>query len=67
MNLAEQFTMYRKHKVLTLTELAERAGVTRQTVKNIELGKNVTIHNLIKVANALDKRLVVEVVKKERD
>jgi putative transcriptional regulator len=43
-------------KNLTQAELAEQAGVTRQTINNIELGKYVPTTLLaLKLARVLDK------------
>lgn len=49
----------RKKKNITQEELAEKSGVSRVTIANIERGalKDVKISTTLKIANALDEPL----------
>jgi len=54
--LGERFKDYRMMANLTQVELAEKAGVSRLTVRNFETGKarNITMGNLIGLLRAVD-------------
>ncbi|NFA43747.1 transcriptional regulator [Clostridium botulinum] len=54
----EKIRMFRTEKNLTQEHLAEKIGVTRQTIGLIEKGKyNPSISLCIKIAKVLDKTL----------
>lgn len=58
----------RKQRNLTQTEVAERLGVSRNTVQNLETGKNFTINTLFKVLKEFDllERLYREVLSERK-
>jgi transcriptional regulator with XRE-family HTH domain len=45
---------YRKQHKLTQSEIADRLDVSRNTIQNLEAGKNFTIDTLLKVLKELD-------------
>ena len=47
---------------LSLTELAERTGITRQAISRIETGenRNPTLSTIVRLAEALNKEWVIE-------
>lgn len=46
---------WRKHRGLSQAQLAEKIGLTRASLTNIEVGKQrVQIHTLVKICRALD-------------
>jgi transcriptional regulator with XRE-family HTH domain len=52
--LAEHVTTWRKLRGLTQSQLAERAGVARDTVQRVESAENgVSVHSLLRVLRAL--------------
>ena len=56
--ITEKIRMSRTEKNLTQEQLAEKIGVTRQTIGLIEKGKyNPSISLCIKIAKVLDKTL----------
>lgn len=44
----------RKHRKLTQSEVAEQLGVSRNTIQNLESGKNFTINTLFKILKEFD-------------
>ena len=51
--LGRQIAMLRKSLNLTQEELADKAGISRQTMRMIESGsQNLTIDTMIKIGNA---------------
>lgn len=58
----------RKQRNLTQTEVAERLGVSRNTVQNLETGKNFTINTLFKILKEFDllERLYREVLSERK-
>ena len=50
---------------VSMTELAERLGCTKQNVSTMLRGKNITEANMKKIAEALDCDLKVEFVPKK--
>mgnify|MGYP001357043804 CR=1 FL=1 len=54
---AAKVRMARAQKGWTMTELAERAGVSRCTLRKIERGQGATYTSLEKVAKAFGKRV----------
>lgn len=53
-NLGENLSRFRKQQGLTLTGLAERCGVAKSTLSNLEAGEgNPTVETLWAIANAL--------------
>ncbi|MCK5494102.1 MAG: XRE family transcriptional regulator [Candidatus Omnitrophica bacterium] len=63
-SLAIQVAKIRQKKKLTQLELAERLHTTQQTISRLEdiHNKSYSLHTLIKLAGALDKKLKVELV-----
>ncbi len=55
--LAEMFRGERKALGLTQTQVAERAGCRRQTIADIEQGRNVGSLLLLKAIGAISKRV----------
>jgi len=51
--LGEDLATWRKLRGLTAAEVADRAGVTRQTVTRLESGHDVGTGTLLRVARAL--------------
>ena len=51
--LGNELTTWRKLRRLTVAQVADRAGVTAQTVANLENGKNVGTETFLRVARAL--------------
>jgi len=51
--LGEDLATWRKLRGLTAAEVADRAGVTRQTVARLESGHDVGTGTLLRVARAL--------------
>ena len=54
------FRNERKAMALTQAELAQRVGLTRQTISQIERGENVGLHTLLKALSGLRKGLRIE-------
>ncbi len=44
----------RKQRQLTQSEVAEQLGVSRNTIQNMESGKNFTINTLLKILKEFD-------------
>jgi DNA-binding XRE family transcriptional regulator len=51
---AKELNAARVHAGISQVQLAKRAGMTRQGLRKIELGGNVTLWTIILLANALD-------------
>lgn len=47
------FRTWRKLRGLTEVALADRAGVSRDTVRSLEMGGNTSVENMLKIARAL--------------
>jgi HTH-type transcriptional regulator/antitoxin HipB len=59
--LGQQISTMRKQRGLTIVQLAERAGVTRQKLSEIEKGKpTVSMHLYAKVIAAMSSELSVQ-------
>jgi len=58
-DLATAIRRERKAQKLKQEDLAKRAGITRQTVIDLEAGKNTTVYVLMGVIAALGKALQV--------
>ena len=59
--LGQQISTMRKYRGLTILQLAERAGVTRQKLSEIEKGKlTVSMHLYAKVIAAMGSELTVQ-------
>jgi putative transcriptional regulator len=57
-----RITFYRKKMNITQEELAERVGVTRQTIISLEQGRyNPSLDLAYQITRALGKKLVEEV------
>ena len=51
--LAEDIRTWRRLRNLTMEQVAERAGVSRSVVSNLENGGGATLENTLRVARAL--------------
>lgn len=61
MNISSLIKSRRKERKLSQSELAERAGVALNVVKNIEGDKtNVTLASLLKVLNVFGLKIRIE-------
>lgn len=59
--IGQRIAELRKQRGLTVMQLANQCGVTRQNIYKIEDGKyNVSIDILTKVATALDAELIIQ-------
>jgi ribosome-binding protein aMBF1 (putative translation factor) len=60
--LAAQLREARQTAGLSLSELSERTGMTRQAISRIESGenRNPTISTLVRLAEALNKECVID-------
>ena len=59
MNIAEIVKTTRKRKGLTMKQLADKAGVTAQTILNIEHEKHApSLEELLAVMSAMDYEIV---------
>ena len=58
----------RKQRQLTQSEIAEQLGVSRNTIQNLESGKNFTINTLFKILKEFDvlDRLYREIVSERK-
>ncbi|ODP35159.1 hypothetical protein A9762_12180 [Pandoraea sp. ISTKB] len=56
----ESFRRERAHRQLTQAQLAKKAGVTRQTILQIEKGENVGIHAILRALAALNMGLRID-------
>ncbi|MEK6346881.1 MAG: helix-turn-helix transcriptional regulator [Burkholderia sp.] len=56
----ESFRRERTQRKLTQAELAEKAGVTRQTILQIEKGENVGLHVIMRALAALNMGLRID-------
>lgn len=51
--MGEDLATWRKLRGLTAAEVADRAGVTRQTVGRLEAGQDIALSTMLQVARAL--------------
>jgi transcriptional regulator with XRE-family HTH domain len=51
--LGEDLGVWRRLQRLTVVQVADRAGVSRDTVMRLEKGENVSLENLLRVARSL--------------
>jgi len=51
--LGEDLATWRRLRRLTVVEVADRAGVSRDTVLRVEKGEGSTLENLLRIARAL--------------
>lgn len=51
--IGEELSSWRRLRRLTAEQVADRAGVTRQTVRRLERGEGATLQNTLRVARAL--------------
>lgn len=58
-NTGLQIKQFRAGKKLTQKQLAEAAGLTDQTVRRYEQGKNQKIEELERIAQAMGLKLIV--------
>ncbi|WPP00034.1 helix-turn-helix domain-containing protein [Pseudomonas sp. HR96] len=59
--LGRQITQMRKHRGMTIMQLAELAGVTRQKLAEIEKGRlTVSMHSYAKVIAAMSSELAIQ-------
>jgi transcriptional regulator with XRE-family HTH domain len=56
-DIGRRIAELRRQRELTQEQLSVRLGVTFQWVSQIEAGRNLTIHSLIRIANALNVSL----------
>ena len=54
------FRAERKALALTQDELAQKVGLARQTISQIEKGENVGLHTLLRALSGLKKGLRIE-------
>lgn len=52
--IGKRLEQLRLNKNLTRNELAERSGVSKNTIERLELGRSVQLTNLIRVCRALE-------------
>lgn len=57
--MSNQFKAARKQQKISVNDLSQRVGVTRQTINTVEKGKCRNLTTLEKVAKALKKKVVV--------
>ncbi len=64
LKLAYKISQLRKHRHITQSELAKRAGTTQQNISRLEDFNNtqVTLHTLIKLAKALHAKLNIDLI-----
>jgi transcriptional regulator with XRE-family HTH domain len=61
LSLGEKIVLYRKRRKLSQAELAEIAGVSRNSISMLERGEyNPTLDQLRKISTALEVELVVD-------
>ncbi len=53
-NIGKLIKLLRKQDRLTQEQLAERLGLSRMTIKNIEAGQNATLETLFKILKHFD-------------
>jgi transcriptional regulator with XRE-family HTH domain len=51
--MGEQLATWRKLRQLTAAQVADRAGISRHTVRRLESGEGVSMENLLRVARVL--------------
>ncbi|MDQ2709203.1 MAG: helix-turn-helix domain-containing protein [Actinomycetota bacterium] len=51
--IGEDLTTWRKLRRLTVAEVADRAGISSNTVLRLESGEGATLENVLRVARAL--------------
>lgn len=56
----ESFRRERAQRKLTQAQLAKKAGVTRQTILQIEKGENVGLHAILRALAALNMGLRID-------
>jgi transcriptional regulator with XRE-family HTH domain len=52
-HLGEHCGVWRRLRQLTAAEVADRAGISRDTVLRLEKGQGVSLENLLRIARAL--------------
>lgn len=57
--MSNQFKAARKQQKMSVNDLSQRVGVTRQTINTVEKGKCRNLTTLEKVAKALKKKVTV--------
>lgn len=64
LKLAYKISQLRKHRHITQSELAKRAGTTQQNISRLEDFSNtqVTLHTLIRLAKALHAKLNIDII-----
>ena len=62
--LASRLREARQSAGLSLTQLSERTGMTRQAISRIESGenRNPTISTIVRLAEALNKECVIDLL-----
>jgi transcriptional regulator with XRE-family HTH domain len=60
MQFGASFQRERKQRKLSQAELAEKAGLTRQMILQIEKGENVGLHSIMRALAALDMGLRID-------
>lgn len=64
-DLAKEFTAKRKALGFTQAQVANNAGLRRETIIQIEAGENVQVYSLLKAVSALGK--TIEIVDRRID
>lgn len=57
--LGDAFKQNRRALGLTQQALADRTGCRRQTIADVEAGKNVGLHTLLALLAAMDKAVII--------
>ena len=57
-------TLIEKDKIQSQSSLARQAGVSRSTVIDVINGKNISLFKLERIANAVNKEIIVDFVDK---
>ena len=61
MTIFERISLWRKRRDLTQEELADKAGVSRNSISMIERGEyNPTLEQLTKISKALELELLID-------
>ncbi|MCX5590629.1 helix-turn-helix domain-containing protein [Alcaligenes endophyticus] len=53
--LCERLRKERLHLQMTQADVAARAGVSTNTVSNLEAGRNISVENLVRIASILGR------------